>query len=509
MSTPETTLSPLSPTPTKYLAALDMGSNSFHFVLARVVNDVVQTLHAEKYRVKLADGLDENNNLSETAILRGISALESFVSATKDISQENIKVVATYTLRKAKNAQKFLDAAAKVFPFDIEIISGHEEARLIYQGVAHNTEPNGRRLVVDIGGGSTECIIGEDYKIDTLASLPIGCVNFQQRFFADNHISAQQFDQAITAASIEIKSIIKRFSTLGWHTAIGTSGTIKSIFNIINFNKEIKAPVTLNDLLALKKKLIACKQVSAINIDGLKESRQDVICSGLAILIALMKMLCIDAINHSRYALREGVLSEQLDFVHLGDVRQRAVNSIAQRFSVDIDQADSVSQLAHRLYLGCKKTWQLTNSSYCNLLRWGSQLHELGVDINPSGYHKHGQYIIEHADLAGFNQEQQQALAWLIGCHRKKFSSPNLIKTHSLKAEALIKIALLLRLSVLLMQQRNSSENNQANITASNNQLTLTIPKQWLLNRPLIDNDLFFEQKTFEKHQIELIIRTI
>lgn len=506
MNKPDIALTPEPTTPIKYLAALDMGSNSFHFVLARVVNDVMQTLHAEKFRVKLADGLDKDNNLSEAAIQRGVAALEGFVSATKELNQENIKVVATYTLRKAKNAQAFLDAAAEVFPFDIEIISGHEEARLIYQGVAHHMEPNGRRLVMDIGGGSTECIIGEEYQIETLASLPVGCVNFQQRFFATGDITAKQFDQAIKAASIEIKSIVKRFSKLGWQTAIGTSGTIKSIYNIVNFNQEIKQPITLTELNTLKKQLIKFGHVNAIKIDGLKESRQDVICSGLSILIALMKMLSINEINFSAYALREGVLSEQLNFVHLGDVRQRAVNSLAQRFTVDAEQAENVSKLAHRLFLCCSSSWNLSGDNYLNLLLWASQLHELGVDINPSGYHKHGQYIIEHADLAGFNQEQQEALSWLIGVHRKKFTSPEQLKLHTLTASNLIKIATILRLSVLLTQQRNSSENNQALISANKKQITLAIPKQWLLDRPLIDNDLFFEQQVLAKFDITLEI---
>ena len=212
-----------------YLAALDIGSNSFHFVLARQVHQHLQILHSEKYKVKLATGLDENHKLSNEAIMRGIATLTSLCSSTSHLDHTNFRVVATHTLRKAKNSAEFLSIAKQVFPFDIEVISGHEEARLIYAGVSYHNASTAQRLILDIGGGSTECIIGQQEKVHALASLPIGCVSYSKAYFSNKKISKSQFNQAITAAKLAIEAIAKRYKNLAWQEAIGTSGTIKAV----------------------------------------------------------------------------------------------------------------------------------------------------------------------------------------------------------------------------------------------------------------------------------------
>jgi len=485
--------------PDNYLAALDIGSNSFHFVLARQIGDHLQIVHSEKYRVQLAQGLDHNNVLNQAAIRRGLSTLEHLATSTHHIKQEYFRAVATFTLRQAKNAREFLTLAAKIFPFHIEIISGHEEARLIYQGVAHHRQNISQQLVIDIGGGSTECIIGKKFKTEILDSLNMGCVNYQQQFFASGEISSSAFKQAIRAAAHEVDSIVKRFKRKGWQKVIGTSGTIKAITKIVNFNQEIERPFTLEDLRALKKQLIDSAHVDNIKISGLKESRRKVICSGVAILIAIMKNLEISEIEFCKYALREGVLFEHLDNIQHSNIRTRTIESFIERFNVDSHHSQMVNNLAQLMFEQVKTNWKLTNPIYAELLYSAIRLHEIGMDINASGFHKHGQYILEQADLAGFNQEQQKALAWLVGNQRKKIALPDEDLWYLLSSEKLIKLCVLIRLSVLLNQQRHGSDNFLFQIKAQGNAIKLSIDKQWLLERPIIDTELYYEQKHLEK----------
>jgi len=525
--------------PDNYIAALDIGSNSFHFAYARVIDQHLQILHTEKYRVRLANGLDGENNLSLDAIARGVATLENLAATVKNLSATNFRVVATYTLRQAKNYQVFLDAAAKIFPFDIEVISGHEEARLIYQGVARYCQPTEQRLVLDIGGGSTECVIGKHYQTKALASLTMGCVSFTQQYFANKAISQKQFNQAIKAAKHQINSIAKRFKKTNWQTATGTSGTIKTIHQLINrqlikkvqtnvqaklsdskkaTNKQtiIEQPITLKLLYKLQQQLIDFEHVDKIHLASLKENRQEVICAGLAILIALMEVLAIETLHYCSYALREGVLFEQWEQLNNTEkntrhqnVRQNTITRLSERFNIDNEQSVSVEQLALALYQGCAQAWNINEKCYSNLLSWAASLHEIGLDINPSSYHKHGQYIIEHSDLAGFNQEQQHALAWLIGNHRKKLTAYKIINNYQVKNKALTKVAILLRIAVLLNQQRQLSNTPTPSVMATAQSIQLVFNKQWLIERPIVDSDLFFEQHTLESIGMSLIIKSM
>lgn len=490
-----------------YRAALDIGSNSFHFVLARQVEEQVQILHAEKYRVQLAQGLDKHNILSQEAIDRGIAVLQKLAVSTQHIVPENFRAVATFTLRTAINASVFLKAAEKVFPFPIEIISGHEEARLIYQGVAHHRQNNHQQLVIDIGGGSTECIIGQSYDVKRLDSLNMGCVSYQKQFFSQGTITADAFKDAIRSASHEIDSIAKRFSKIGWQHVLGTSGTIKAIASIINTNSDIYQPVTLRDIKQLKKQLLEFDQTQNIRLPGLKENRRNVICSGVAILIAVMQCLDIQELTYCQYALREGVLFEQSENMQHNSVRQRTMDGLTTRFNVDTQQAAIVTNLALNMYQQIKDAWQLNKVIYKELLSFAASIHELGVDINTSGYQKHGQYILEQADLAGFNQEQQRALAWIVGNQRKKITPMLIEQSHLLSPGTLQKLCVLLRLSVLLNQQRHQEDDYPISLQANYNVLTLTIDQQWLKQRPIIDTELYFEVQQLEKIGIKLAIR--
>jgi exopolyphosphatase/guanosine-5'-triphosphate,3'-diphosphate pyrophosphatase len=488
-----------------YFAALDIGSNSFHFVLARQVHQHLQILHSEKYKVKLATGLDENNKLSNEAIMRGIATLTCLCSSTSHLDNTNFRVVATHTLREAKNFVEFLSIAKQVFPFDIEVISGHEEARLIYAGVNYHSASTAQRLILDIGGGSTECIIGQQEKVHALASLPIGCVSYSETYFANKKISKSQFNAAISAAKLAIAPIAKRYKKLSWQEVIGTSGTIKAVYQTLNHNQHIKQPISLKQLRTLQQQLIACKHADAINIDGLKAGRNPVISAGVAILIALMEALSISEIDYCKYALREGVLYEQLKNINHNDTRQRTISSLTSRFNVDTAQLTLVKTHAEHLFSQVAKAWRFTKNIYQELLMSAVHLHEIGFDINSSSYQKHGEYILSNADLAGFNQEQQQALAWLVGNQRKNINDCFSHHWLQLDPHLLLKLLVILRLSIILSQQRFSSDVMPlANISKQTLLLQFDLP--WLTERPLIDKTLKHEQQLLAQHGFTISI---
>ncbi|WP_426369029.1 exopolyphosphatase [Pseudocolwellia sp. HL-MZ7] len=506
MTTTEPTL---NNTADNYLAALDIGSNSFHFVLARSIDNHIQILHTEKYQARLADGLSKDKTLSLEAIERGVNILANLASATEHLTKDNFRAVATFTLREATNSQQFLKEAAKVFPFDIEIISGHEEARLIYQAVSNFTHSKNTRLVIDIGGGSTECIIGKDNEVSVLASLNMGCVSFTKQYFHDGFITDVTFKKAIKGAKREIDSIVKRFKKHPWQEIVGTSGTLKAIYKAINHNENIPQPVTLKQINELKKELIQCNTIKSIDIKGLKDNRIPVICAGVAIAIALMETLEIKEFSHCEYALREGVLFEQLDNSNeTANTRNRTINSLMKRFNIDESYTDTAKEQALNIFDQVKAPWNINKNVYKELLRATMRLHEIGLDINPSGYHKHGAYILAHADLPGFNQEQQQALAWLVDGQRKKINDISNFQWYLLDPKKLEKLCIIVRLSILLTQQRHINESYTLLVEASEYTLTLFLDNEWLVEHPIVDTELFYEAEYLRGLGIELIIKS-
>lgn len=492
--------------PSYHIGALDIGSNSFHFVFARVVNDNIQIVHSEKYRVKLAQGLNDANILDQQAIDRGVKVLADLAPLTENLTRDNFRVVATFTLRQAKNSQAFLDAAAQVFPFDIEVISGHEEARLIYQGAAHYLPPATQRLIIDIGGGSTECVIGENLSTKQLTSLNIGCVSFAKLYFPNGEITDAAFKNAILHAKQEIESHVPRFKKSGWQEVIGTSGTMKCLFQQLSQIRGDSQPFSLNELKALKKQLIAFGHGDKITLANLKESRRHILAPGLAIIIGIVEMLEIDCIDYCDYSLREGVLNEQLDALQFEDIRDRTINSLTTRFNVDRLQIEKVSALADSIFQAVKKPWKLSKKPYYRLLNWAIYVHEIGYDINPSAYHKHSRYILLNADLPGFNLEQQQALAWLVGNQRKKVQFDDEPAWYQLNKKLSVKLLVIMRLAILLSQQRSLAEQVKLKITAKEEMINLSFTEQWLNEKPVIEADLLLEKKQLKSLGINLDI---
>ncbi|MDN6088550.1 MAG: exopolyphosphatase, partial [Enterobacterales bacterium] len=332
------------------IAAIDLGSNSFHMVIARIVNGALQVLGRLKQRVHLADGLDSNNMLSEEAMERGIACLALFAERLQGFPEENVCIVGTHSLRQAANAEEFLKRAAKVIPYPIEIISGHEEARLIFMGVAHTQPEKGRKLVIDIGGGSTEMVIGEDFDPLLVESRRMGCVSFARQFFPNGEISKDNFQRARLAAAQKLENMAWQYRIQGWQSALGASGSIKAAHEVLIALGEKDGLITAERLELLRNEVLKYKRFSELALPGLSEDRQAVFVPGLSILCGVFDALAIKQLRLSDGALREGVLYEMEGRFRHQDIRSRTARSLAEHYNIDHEQAYRVLSTVQQLY---------------------------------------------------------------------------------------------------------------------------------------------------------------
>lgn len=477
------------------VAALDIGSNSFHLVVARIMAGSLQILHRVKQKVRLADGLDDEGMLSKEAIARGLAALEECKESMLGFKPEKVRIVATYTLRKAINSGEFISAARKVLPYPVEVISGVEEARLIYQGVAHTSSSSGSRLVVDIGGGSTEFIVGEGFDPLLMRSLSMGCVNFTQRYFPEGELKEKAFQKAITAAHQELELISDKYRAMGWDICIGTSGTIKTLANVCAEleGKPEAGKITHDNLKQLIKHCCDVGKDSKLGFSAITEDRVPVFAAGLAVLKAVFESLDINEMEYSSAALREGVLYEMEDRLLHHDIRQRTAESIATRYDVDTNQARRVLHTTSNLLQQVKEEWQLDDPELQNILGWSALLHEVGLQINSRRVQHHSAYILTHADLPGFNQEQQTLLSTLVACHRKKFSVDSIPRFEQFEKHQVLRLISLLRIAALLNIKRQDNLLPEITASVSKDGLCLAFADGWLENKPLIVADLEVE----------------
>lgn len=485
------------------IAAVDLGSNSFHLLVAREVENDFQVLHREKQKVQLATGLNSAHKLNQAAIDRAIAALKQFSETLKNFAPEQVKVVATYTLRQAANIDDILKQAAEVFPYPIEIISGQEEARLIYQGVAHNLHHDDNRLVIDIGGGSTELIVGKQLTPLRLTSRNMGSTSYTERFFKDGKITESAFKKAIIRAEQKIEPIASSFLRAGWASCLGTSGTVKSICAMTEAQFKTDT-LDYEQLCWLKDQLVAAGQMDALNIPGLQDDRKNNICGGVAVLMAVFKQLKISSLSYCDFALREGLLHEMQDCLKHNDIRITTVDSYCKRFDIDRAHAELIQNTSRRLYQSAKKTWGLKNSEHLAALLWAVELHEIGLSINSSGIHKHSAYIVENSLLPGFTQQQQRLLACLIRFHRKKLRPEELPKLAIISNQKLCYLLVIMRLSVLLNQKRQPDYLPNYELKTTANAIRLEFPEEWLKEQPLLQADLEFEQEQLKKLGIKL-----
>ncbi|QBY05671.1 exopolyphosphatase [Thalassotalea sp. HSM 43] len=489
------------------IAVVDLGSNSFHLVLARIVEQDVQILLREKIKVRLAKGLDDDLILNEEAMERGLQTLEIFSHTLNGFHPDHVNILATYTLRTAKNRNEFINRAKLVLPYPIKLVSGQEEARLIYNGVAHSMHFPDKRLVIDIGGGSTEFALGQHFEPLALSSRNVGCVNLTQQFFADGKISEKRFDKAVLKVERELQPIVKRYRQIGWQACIGTSGTASALLEAGRANELCEETLTHKALKKLKKKLLAYEDFESIDLAGISEDRKGVIVSGLAVMLGAFEMLQIDELEYNDKALREGALYEMEDQLEHDDIRERSVDSLISRMSVDLQHSERVHQTSQILCQQINDNWTLKSiPDSKKVLHWAAKLHEIGLHINSSGANKHSAYIVANSGLPGFSQEKQQLLTLLLRFHRKKIKHEEFADFTLFKVKDVYRILAIFRLAVLLNQKRQDDFLPELIVNADKEQLNLTFADNWMDDKSLLYANLLAEQEHLRALDIELRI---
>ncbi|GAA3533871.1 exopolyphosphatase [Zobellella aerophila] len=476
----------------QYLATIDLGSNSFHMVIARYHGDSLRIVDRLKERVRLADGLDEHRRLNEAAMSRGLACLQLFGERLRGFKAAQVRVAGTFTLREAINAPSFVQQAQKALGFPIDIISGNEEARLIYQGVAHTQNTRGKVLVVDIGGGSTELIIGEGFDCQLVTSRSMGCVSFTSTYFSDDELSEQGFERAIAATEYLLAPVVGRYLRLGWDQVLGSSGTIKSLLDICE-SVTGEQGISLAGLLHIKARLIQANRIENIELAGLSDDRKPLLAAGLAILLGLFRSLNLDRMGFSDGALREGLLHSFVGRAGHHDTQANTIQALSQEYVIDTEQAQRVKNTALALLAQVRDAWQL-DDSYARLLGWAAQLHEVGLHINFSAIHRHSAYILSNADLPGFTQEQQKALAALVRFHRKALKLGELAPLNYLPEVQLLRLIRLLRLAVALNRRRQDNVLPELEIEPVDELVRLRLPAGWCDKNQLLMTTLEREQ---------------
>jgi exopolyphosphatase / guanosine-5'-triphosphate,3'-diphosphate pyrophosphatase len=486
-------------------AAVDLGSNSFHMIVANFVDGRLQIIDRMKEMVRLASGLNDNQELTEESMHSALNCLQRFGQRIRDIPHVNVRAVGTNTLRQARNGRVFLSHAHTALGHPIEIIAGREEARLIYLGVAHTLyDDTNKRLVIDIGGGSTELIIGCGFDTYYTESLYMGCVNIGQRFFSDGKIKAKRMRKAVLFARQELESIEAAYKKMGWAHALGSSGTIISIRNVVQAQGWCKTGITASALTTLRDELIAIGDSEAINFEGLSERRKPVFASGVAVLCGIFEALNLEQINISEGALREGLLHDLIGRVHNEDARDKTVMDVAQRYAVDTEQAKRVNETAEMFFQQVKTGWRLDNKEDLELLRWSALIHEIGLSVAHTQYHRHGAYLITHSDLAGFSRQEQTNLAALVRGHRRKFPLEEFESISSTMKTSIIRLCILLRLAVVMHRSRSYYALPEIHANANENKIDLIFPQGWLENHPLTLADLYTEESYLQAADIKL-----
>ncbi|NMP29696.1 exopolyphosphatase [Rahnella sp. SAP-1] len=473
---------------TSLYAAIDLGSNSFHMLVVREVAGSIQTLARIKRKVRLAAGLDKNNHLSAEAMQRGWQCLKLFSERLQDIPREQIRVVATATLRLASNADEFLTVAETILGCHIQVISGEEEARLIYHGVAHTTGGPDQRLVVDIGGGSTELVTGSGAQANTLFSLSMGCVTWLERYFADRSLAKENFEQAELAASEMIRPIAPELIANGWQICVGASGTVQALQEIM-VAQGMDERITLAKLQQLKQRAIQCGKLEELEIEGLTLERALVFPSGLSILIAIFKTLNIETMTLAGGALREGLVYGMLHLPVEQDIRQRTLHNLQRRYLLDVEQANRVAQLAENFWLQVSGAWQL-DARARELLSSACLIHEIGLSVDFKQSQNHAAYLIRHLDLPGFTPAQKKLLATLLQNQSNNLDLPLLNQQNALPPRQAERLCRIMRLAIIFASRRRDDTLPAVRLRANDDELNVLVPFGWLEQHPLRAEEL-------------------
>ncbi|MDE1183737.1 exopolyphosphatase [Paraburkholderia sp.] len=489
--------------PPPLLAAVDLGSNSFRLIVGRVeetdAGSQIYQVDALREPVRLGAGLSSDKMLDRASQVRACDALKRFGERLRDFHPDHVRAVATNTLRVAKNAGDFLAEAQAALGFPIEVIAGREEARLIYAGAAHSVPASaGKRLVVDIGGGSTEFIIGSHYTPIKMESLYIGCVSHSRAFFPAGNVDEYTMRQAELAAAREIQIISSEYKKTGWDQAIGSSGTARALAELVEANgfndPGITHGISRGGLERLKRALIKAENVNRLKLVALKGDRIPVLAGGLSIMIAVFEELGVDYVDTTDGALRLGVLYDLLGRSQHEDMRTVTVEGFMRRYGVDRAQAHRIGDMAVRLYdqfaIEPDAERRAENRVFLN---WAAALHEIGLSISHSAYHKHSAYIASNADMPGFSRTDQARLAALVLGHAGKLGK--LSQTREVEWPLLF----CLRLAALLCRRRADVGLPGIDVAQVNGGYEVRLPNDWVANNPLTDYSLIQEAAEWEK----------
>jgi exopolyphosphatase / guanosine-5'-triphosphate,3'-diphosphate pyrophosphatase len=485
------------------LAAVDLGSNSFHLIIAKIEHGEMRPLEVLAEKVQLGAGL-ENNQLSQQAIDRGLECLGRFAQLLESVEPERIRVVGTNALRIARNRHEFTIPARRILGTRVDVIYGREEARLVYLGVAHSLADDAQsRLVIDIGGGSTEFIIGERFEPQRLESLQMGCVSYGKDCFVDAVINKDNYRQAYDRARLNSWQIRHLYHIGNWEECVGSSGTLQAIETILLQHGWSDGGITRKGLARLEKRLLKFKTADDIKLEGLTAQRRNVIVPGVAIISALFDVLGIENMRTSKGALREGVIYDLMGRLSHEDVRERTVNALMQRYTVDTDTAEIVERRARVFFTATRLSWQLDASDW-DLLHWAARTHEIGMAISHKNANRHSAYLLRNADLPGFSQEEQEQLAVLALGHRGKLIDNLFADIADSEQPKLRRLLCIMRLANSFKYVEKLEQLPEFHIQASEQSLSLEFPEGWLEAHPLTARELAVEQNIFAKIGLEL-----
>jgi len=473
------TMTAVAPTPST-LAVVDMGSNSFRLEIGRVEGGQIFRLDTWRETLHIGACLDSRGRITAEGRRRALASLARFAERLRGLHPSAVRVLATHTFRVASNAREFLERAERALGFPIDVITGQEEARLIYAGVKQVLPAsNERRLIIDIGGGSTEFILGHTLHPDRLASLPIGCVNMSRRFFPKGRLSATAFLAAETAARAEVEEIGAEFGRNAFDVAYASSGTALALAEILEANGLSAAGITPEGLARLRKRMIGAGDVTRLRLAALKPERAPVLAGGLAIMTAALAELRVPRVNPVGGALRLGALYDLLGRTEHHDARSATIEQFLNRYQVDRDHASRVAAMAVDMY---RRAVSSANPIAVQRLGWAALLHEIGISVSHTGFHKHGAYILQNADMPGFSAGEQQTLSNLVlGCRGGLGKMGATLDDRGFRA-----MLVALRLAVVFHHGRRPIQAPRIAIEAGD-ALHFTVPKRWLKAHPLSD----------------------
>ncbi len=479
------------------VAAVDLGSNSFHMIVCKLENGKLRTIDRLREMVRLASGLDEHRNLDDKTQKKALECLERFGQRIRDFPSGSVRIVGTNTLRTAKNSQEFILKAEKALGHPIDIIAGIEEARLIYQGVANSLGSDANsRFVMDIGGGSTEYIIGINDTANTKESLNMGCVTVSNKFFRNGVISKRSFRKAVLFSQQKLDPFQRKFNSKHWDEAIGASGSLRSIHKVLIATKWSNNGITREGLEKLVAHITQCKHIDELQLPELSNERLPVFLGGVAILYATFQKLDIEQMTVSDGALREGLVHDLLGRIYDHDIRSKTVTTIAEHYHTDKKHSDRIKQTVNIILNQLDSRHCTENSKIVTqFLHWAVSLHEIGRDIAHSQYHKHSAYIIDNGDFAGFSRQDQHLLATLVQSHRKKFSRSRFNKLPEPWNKDAPYLTIILRLAILLHRNRHTQELPNFEISIEENTIDLNFTNDWLSTAPLTQTDLEIESE--------------